>query len=134
MAGTIGMRRHGDDTAGTQDRALVDMVYNGLVRYTPGDATGFEPDLAVALPQIVVHLPGSMWLQPPYRFLVWLTVYSVTTLSYSLYLKRELLLDVFVLSDGRTVADLPHAQVTAPAIMAAMAHQDLEATGEVSRG
>jgi hypothetical protein len=26
------------------------------------------------------------------------------------------------LSDGRTVADLPHAKSTAPAIMAAMAH------------
>ena len=31
---------------------------------------------------------------------------------------------VFVLSDGRTVADLPHAAVSAPAIMAAMAHID----------
>ncbi len=29
---------------------------------------------------------------------------------------------VYVLSDGRTVADLPHAQATASAIMAAMAH------------
>ncbi len=36
---------------------------------------------------------------------------------------------VFVLSDGRTVADLSHAEATAPAIMAAMAHQDPEATG-----
>ncbi len=36
---------------------------------------------------------------------------------------------VFVLSDGRTVADLPHAQATVPAIMAAMAHQDPAATG-----
>jgi galactofuranose transport system ATP-binding protein len=41
---------------------------------------------------------------------------------------------VFVLSDGRTVADLPHAQATAQAIMAAMAHEDPEATGESSRG
>ena len=31
---------------------------------------------------------------------------------------------VFVLSDGRTVADLPHAAATASAIMAAMAHDD----------
>ena len=30
---------------------------------------------------------------------------------------------VFVLSDGRTVADLPHASATADAIMAAMAHE-----------
>ena len=34
---------------------------------------------------------------------------------------------VFVLSDGRTVADLPHAQASASAIMAAMAHDDLTA-------
>jgi galactofuranose transport system ATP-binding protein len=31
---------------------------------------------------------------------------------------------VFVLSDGRTVADLPHGEATAPAIMAAMAHDE----------
>jgi galactofuranose transport system ATP-binding protein len=36
---------------------------------------------------------------------------------------------VFVLSDGRTVADLPHAAVTAATIMAAMAHEDPAATG-----
>ena len=36
---------------------------------------------------------------------------------------------VFVLSDGRTVADLPHAKASAAAIMAAMAHTDAAATG-----
>ncbi len=36
---------------------------------------------------------------------------------------------VFVLSDGRTVADLPHAAASASAIMAAMAHEDPAATG-----
>jgi len=36
---------------------------------------------------------------------------------------------VFVLSDGRTVADLPHTAASAPAIMAAMAHEDPAATG-----
>ncbi len=36
---------------------------------------------------------------------------------------------VFVLSDGRTVADLPHAAASAAAIMAAMAHEDPAATG-----
>ncbi|MCX7751054.1 MAG: ABC transporter substrate-binding protein, partial [Candidatus Bipolaricaulota bacterium] len=30
----------------TMDRAVVDMVFNGLVRYKPGDITVFEPDLA----------------------------------------------------------------------------------------
>jgi ribose transport system ATP-binding protein len=36
---------------------------------------------------------------------------------------------VFVLSDGRTVADLPHAEASAPAIMAAMAHEGASAEG-----
>jgi galactofuranose transport system ATP-binding protein len=36
---------------------------------------------------------------------------------------------VFVLSDGRTVADLPRGEASAAAVMAAMAHQDPAATG-----
>jgi monosaccharide-transporting ATPase len=40
---------------------------------------------------------------------------------------------VFVLSDGRTVADLPREQVTAPAIMSAMAHIETQ-KGETPRG
>ena len=40
---------------------------------------------------------------------------------------------VFVLSDGRTVADLPQRK-RPPAIMAAMAHEDAAATGEAARG
>src|SRR5690348_9553930 len=39
-----------DYASGTQDRALIDMVFNGLLRYKPGDATTFEPDLATNLP------------------------------------------------------------------------------------
>ena len=30
----------------TQDRAIVDMVFNGLVRFSPGTSTEFEPDTA----------------------------------------------------------------------------------------
>jgi galactofuranose transport system ATP-binding protein len=41
---------------------------------------------------------------------------------------------VFVLSDGRTVADLPHAQASAGAIIAAMAHCDAEALAEAGHG
>ncbi|RME84902.1 MAG: polyamine ABC transporter substrate-binding protein [Caldilineae bacterium] len=37
--------------AATQDRNLVDMVFNALVRYKPGDGSVFEPDLAVELPE-----------------------------------------------------------------------------------
>jgi len=33
------------------DRYLVDMIYNGLVRYKPGDSKFFEPDLAEAIPE-----------------------------------------------------------------------------------
>ena len=34
----------------TQDRSLVDMVFNGLVRYKPGDGSVFESDLAQSIP------------------------------------------------------------------------------------
>ena len=43
----------------TQDRALDDLVYNGLLRYTPGDATKFEPDLAAALPTPTTGADGK---------------------------------------------------------------------------
>src|SRR5918911_1484021 len=36
--------------SGTQDRVVVDMVFNGLLRYKPGDGRSFEPDLATSLP------------------------------------------------------------------------------------
>ncbi len=54
--------------------------------------------LALALPQVFNALPGTAVLANPYSFLGWLGLYTVVTLSYSLYLKRKLLLDVFVLS------------------------------------
>ena len=37
--------------AATNDRNLVDMIFNGLVRYKPGDGAVIEPDLAEALPE-----------------------------------------------------------------------------------
>jgi peptide/nickel transport system substrate-binding protein len=45
--------------SGTQDRALVDMVFNGLVRYKPGDATAFESDLAATLPGPITNAEGK---------------------------------------------------------------------------
>ncbi|MGA7155249.1 MAG: UbiA family prenyltransferase [Acidobacteriaceae bacterium] len=59
--------------------------------------------LAVALPHIFGMLPGDSQLAQPYAFLEWLGLYTAVTLSYSLYLKRKLLLDVFVLSGLYTV-------------------------------
>jgi ribose transport system ATP-binding protein len=41
---------------------------------------------------------------------------------------------VFVLSDGRTVADLPHAEANARGIIAAMAHGDTESLAEAGHG
>jgi len=37
--------------ATTQDRAAVDMIFNGLVRYKPGDISKIEPDLAKSIPE-----------------------------------------------------------------------------------
>jgi len=59
--------------------------------------------LALALPHIFHALPGSSVLAHQYAFLEWLAFYTAVTLSYSLYLKRKLLLDVFVLSGLYTV-------------------------------
>ncbi len=59
--------------------------------------------LAVALPEIVAALAGYDALEKPYSFLGWLALYAVTTLTYSIHLKRRLLLDVFVLSGLYTV-------------------------------
>jgi peptide/nickel transport system substrate-binding protein len=47
--------------AATQDRALVDMIFNGLVRYKPGDGSVVEPDLAVELPRPVVVGGKQVW-------------------------------------------------------------------------
>ncbi len=37
--------------SGTQDRTVVDMVFNGLVRFVPGNSAEIEPDIAVAIPE-----------------------------------------------------------------------------------
>lgn len=42
--------------AATMDRAVADMVFNGLVRYKPGDITVFEPDLAESR-----QVNGNVW-------------------------------------------------------------------------
>jgi 4-hydroxybenzoate polyprenyltransferase/phosphoserine phosphatase len=68
--------------------------------------------LAVALPHIVKAMPGSYGLFKPYSFLGWLGFYTAATLTYSLYLKRKLLLDVFVLSGLYTVRLLAGSAAT----------------------
>jgi peptide/nickel transport system substrate-binding protein len=45
--------------SGTQDRTIVDMVFNGLIRFTPGDATSFEPDIATEMPTATENEDGT---------------------------------------------------------------------------
>lgn len=43
----------------TADRTIVDMVFNGLVRFTPGDSSSFEPDIATEMPVAEDQADGS---------------------------------------------------------------------------
>lgn len=43
----------------TGDRTIVDMVFNGLVRFTPGDSSTFEPDLATEMPTATENADGT---------------------------------------------------------------------------
>jgi peptide/nickel transport system substrate-binding protein len=45
--------------SGTQDRTVVDMVFNGLLRFKPGDASVIEPDLALEIPEPVEESDGT---------------------------------------------------------------------------
>ncbi len=60
--------------------------------------------LALFVPHAVATLsPELLFLLKPYYFLLWLGVYLVTTLAYSLRLKRSVLVDVIVLSGLYTI-------------------------------
>ena len=63
--------------------------------------------LAVSVPHLYSMLPGlggvHGFLLPPYMFLLWLGIYTVTTLAYSFVLKRLALVDVLVLSGLYTI-------------------------------
>lgn len=74
--------------------------------------------LALMVPRVILALPGTRGLLLPYKFLEWLLLYTVTTLAYSLYLKRKLLLDVFVLSGLYTVRILAGSAATTVPISA----------------
>jgi 4-hydroxybenzoate polyprenyltransferase len=68
--------------------------------------------LALAVPRIVALIPGPYALPQPYKFLEWLLMYTATTLAYSFYFKRKVLLDVFVLSGLYTVRILAGSAAT----------------------
>lgn len=77
--------------------------------------------LALALPRLVAAMPGDYALAQPYKYLGWLVIYTATTLSYSLFLKRKLLLDVFILSGLYTVRILAGSAATGVPISAWLA-------------
>ena len=72
--------------------------------------------LAVALPYVFSALPGFQGvhevLPKPHRFLVWLGIYTVTTLAYSFRLKRVVLVDVIVLSGLYTIRIMAGSSAT----------------------
>lgn len=47
--------------SGTQDRTVVDMIFNGLVRFAPGDSSTIEPDLATEIPEPVMEGDLQTW-------------------------------------------------------------------------
>jgi 4-hydroxybenzoate polyprenyltransferase/phosphoserine phosphatase len=60
--------------------------------------------LAMLIPHVIADLsPELLYLIKPHYFLLWLGVYLVTTLAYSLRLKRSVLVDVIVLSGLYTI-------------------------------
>ncbi len=70
--------------------------------------------LALAVPHIIRAISPSLLLIPPYQinFFGWLCIYLVTTLAYSLRLKRAVLVDVVVLSGLYTVRILAGSAAT----------------------
>jgi peptide/nickel transport system substrate-binding protein len=48
--------------AGSQSRALADMVFNGLLRYQPGNAPTIEPDLAESMPEFKMAEGRQVWV------------------------------------------------------------------------
>ena len=47
--------------AATHDRSVVDMLFNGLVRYKPGASSSIEPDLAESLPRSEIKDGRQIW-------------------------------------------------------------------------
>ncbi len=79
--------------------------------------------LALAIPRLFPTLPvtdGGL-LHGPQQFLMWLGIYTVTTLSYSFVLKRITLVDVLVLSGLYTIRILAGSAATGIGISAWLA-------------
>jgi 4-hydroxybenzoate polyprenyltransferase/phosphoserine phosphatase len=68
--------------------------------------------LAIAVPHVIAHISPEQALDRPLHFLEWLAIYAVTTLAYSLYFKRVVLVDVIVLSGLYTIRILAGSAAT----------------------
>ena len=68
--------------------------------------------IALALPHVLARISPAHALTRPYHFLTWLAIYAVTTLAYSLRLKRMVLVDVIVLSGLYTIRILAGSAAT----------------------
>ncbi|MCU1247239.1 MAG: UbiA prenyltransferase [Edaphobacter sp.] len=68
--------------------------------------------LALLVPRVIDALSPDFSLLHPHRFLVWLGIYLVTTLAYSLRFKRVALVDVIVLSGLYTIRILAGSAAT----------------------
>ncbi|MDQ2833245.1 MAG: UbiA family prenyltransferase [Acidobacteriota bacterium] len=68
--------------------------------------------LALLVPYAVSAFSRGLALGQPHAFLLWLAIYLVTTLSYSLRLKRAVLVDVIVLSGLYTIRILAGSAAT----------------------
>ena len=72
--------------------------------------------LALLVPYVITAISPSFTLFRPYQFLLWLGFYLVTTLAYSLRLKRSVLVDVIVLSGLYTIRIIAGSAATGVAI------------------
>jgi 4-hydroxybenzoate polyprenyltransferase/phosphoserine phosphatase len=68
--------------------------------------------LAMLVPRVITTLSPQLVLLNPHRFLLWLSIYLVSTLAYSLRLKRAVLVDVIVLSGLYTIRILAGSAAT----------------------
>ena len=74
--------------------------------------------LALSVPYIIRTISPTLVLVPPFQinFFGWLCIYLVTTLAYSLRLKRAVLVDVVVLSGLYTIRILAGSAATGVAV------------------
>jgi 4-hydroxybenzoate polyprenyltransferase/phosphoserine phosphatase len=79
---------------------------------------GLAAVFAIAVPHVILLVSPDLTFVPPFQinFLGWMGVYLVTTLAYSLRLKRVMIVDVIVLSGLYTIRILAGSAATGVAV------------------